>query len=493
MDLTVYFTAPKANLLFEAFGALLFFVVYEMLRILTTRLFKYFSAQFNLLAVLAGLGLLFFFSTALPALLFALLLLLEALWLKRRKSGEEELVRFNVLFSTALLFLIFAFWPLDKRLILSGLLLLLIAILSREFFEPLLKFVTPFKKQFTIVNDAKSQAALIAIFISSLTLGFLMLKYWFKIDLPLYLAAIAFALVVLFLFLIVPKGKMALFLPLAGGVLTALFVDFSVEQFSQFLIGEVLALLVAVLSLRLRFLSSSGSVMLFLLATVIFGLGGWAWSVPILVFFVLSSILSKFGKDKKRRFKDTFEKSDVRDHAQVLANGGIGGLLVLLNAFFPLPIWYWLYILSLMVATSDTWSTEIGVLFSGSPRLITTFKKVEPGISGGISLWGTLGGIAGSFLILLSAFFFVRISFSLAWQLLLISLIGNLLDSLFGATLQGQYRCAVCGKYTEKKNHCNSQTILLSGIRTIGNDFVNVASNLSALGIFLIVHHFGLV
>lgn len=44
------------------------------------------------------------------------------------------------------------------------------------------------------------------------------------------------------------------------------------------------------------------------------------------------------GKQTKQKFKDTFEKSGVRDYAQVLANGGIGGMLILLMPYFRIII-----------------------------------------------------------------------------------------------------------------------------------------------------------
>ncbi|KAJ3414205.1 Eukaryotic translation initiation factor 2B, subunit 4 delta, 67kDa [Chytridiales sp. JEL 0842] len=88
---------------------------------------------------------------------------------------------------------------------------------------------------------------------------------------------------------------------------------------------------------------------------------------------------------------------------------------------------------------------EIGALSKTPPRLITTFKTVPPGTNGGITLLGTLASTAGGTLVGLvagillpqgpSCFSYIRM---LRFTLLGASagLVGSLVDSLLGATLQ---------------------------------------------------------
>ena len=61
---------------------------------------------------------------------------------------------------------------------------------------------------------------------------------------------------------------------------------------------------------------------------------------------------------------------------------------------------------SVAAVTADKFSSELGVL-DGEPTSIVTFKKVEKGTSGGVTLFGIGMGVLGAFLIaIVSAFVF---------------------------------------------------------------------------------------
>lgn len=120
------------------------------------------------------------------------------------------------------------------------------------------------------------------------------------------------------------------------------------------------ASIIAFLSVKARFLTVGGAIAAFILAGLIFGLGGIKWSVPILTFFILSSILSKLRKKRNVEVEIFFEKSGVRDHYQVIANGGLGGVLVILYAIYPNELFYLIYLATLSAVCADTWATEIG-------------------------------------------------------------------------------------------------------------------------------------
>lgn len=243
----------------------------------------------------------------------------------------------------------------------------------------------------------------------------------------------------------------------------------------QMIAAVVLSLCVALFSLRFKFLSQSGSAATFLLATVIFGLGGWKWTVPVLVFFVVSSLLSKFGKTRKQKLEAVFDKTDKRDEGQVAANGGVAGIIVLLWYIFPGEEYlYLLYLTSLAAVTADTWGTEIGTLSGTKPVSIVSFKPVEPGTSGGVSLIGFAGGAVGAALIVLSGWLMDAhaVSSSAAVKIIVSGMFGAIVDSVCGATLQAQYQTEE-GQSTEKEMYRGKPTVRVRGIKWINNDIVN--------------------
>jgi len=255
-------------------------------------------------------------------------------------------------------------------------------------------------------------------------------------------------------------------------VLSFYFIPSQMHDPNRFTIGVFLSLFIAIISYYSRFLTASGSVAAFLLASTIYGLGGWQWAVPIVTFFVLSSLLSKSGKKRKEQFENFFEKTSTRDWGQVAANGGIAGILILIQYALPNKNIFPAYLGTIAAVTADTWGTEIGVWYGGKTILLSRFKFVEPGTNGGISLSGFIGGTVGASIVSVSAF-----PWASTERMILITtlsgIIGSLFDSLLGGTLQSKYRCSICNKYTERKLHCDSATVFVKGIRWMTNDAVN--------------------
>jgi uncharacterized protein (TIGR00297 family) len=266
----------------------------------------------------------------------------------------------------------------------------------------------------------------------------------------------------------------------------------------QFLIGLGAGVGIAWLAFRTRSLDQSGMVVAAILGTIVFGLGGVAWAVVLLTFFITSSGLSHFFRSRKNAAGLDFAKGSRRDAGQVVANGGVAGVLTLtffiLSMFSPgnrlTPILWVGFAASLAAANADTWATELGILNPIRPVLITTFKQVPKGTSGGISLVGTLAALAGSTLVAGVAVLGVRLGWvpgsgiGLVWQFVIISLaglLGALVDSVLGATIQVIYYCPHCHKETERHplHSCGTQTVRKRGLAWLNNDWVNAACTVS--------------
>ena len=254
----------------------------------------------------------------------------------------------------------------------------------------------------------------------------------------------------------------------------------------QILAGCLLAVIIALLAKRAGALNASGAVAAAVLGTVIFGLGGLSWSILLLAFFITSSGLSRMFKRRKLGNDEKHAKGSRRDAAQVLANGGLAGVCVLVNLVFPHSILPWLgFAGSLAAANADTWATELGILSKSPPRLITTGKPVDAGTSGGVSLTGTAFSLSGSMLIALLAAlpWSHTVSVNRPLDALLVILVvglaglsGSLFDSYLGATLQAIYYCPSCKKETEKHplHICGTATSQVKGLSWMNNDLVNL-------------------
>jgi uncharacterized protein (TIGR00297 family) len=247
----------------------------------------------------------------------------------------------------------------------------------------------------------------------------------------------------------------------------------------QLLEGVLFSFLISTFSYALRFLTGGGATAQFVLGVIILGLGGWQWIVPILTFFILSSLLSFISK--RTRPSVEFAKSSRRDWAQVCANGGTAAGIVLLWFFTRWGCWFVAYLGAVAAATADTWGTEVGIHSHSSPRLVTNLQPIETGTSGAISLLGFLAGTSGALAIGLSAAHWL--SSPQTTNVMIATIFGgcsgSLIDSLLGATIQTQYSCSVCGKTSERMEHCGMKTTQKSGIRWINNDVVNFACTMA--------------
>ncbi len=241
----------------------------------------------------------------------------------------------------------------------------------------------------------------------------------------------------------------------------------------------------------LRLLSYSGAIAAFVVGLVVFGLGGFTHAAVLVAFFVSCSLLSRLGRARKAGAAAFYDKGSRRDAWQVAANGGVPAVLAFLCAVGPEPRKYTLlFLAALAAATADTWATELGGLWRGRPRLISNLRPVEAGTSGAVSWVGLLAAVAGAaFVVLIGRVFWPERSEALLWtpdgpELMAMAWAGfcaSIADSILGASIQAQYRCAKCGKTVERSVHCEQAAKLVRGLPWFSNDIVNLACSLVAV------------
>ncbi len=237
----------------------------------------------------------------------------------------------------------------------------------------------------------------------------------------------------------------------------------------------------AVVTVRRKSLSVGGAVAAGALGAVVLVTVGPRWLVPLFVFFLSSNVIGRVwpvGRDAG----DVKDKLP-RDAVQVLCNGGLYGVLAAAGA--PLI----LLLVVMAVATSDTWASEIGKHFRQATYDILRRAAVPPGLSGGVSSSGTLGGAAGAGLI--GALGFLLLPDFSPGGLLLVAgsgFVGMLLDSLLGAAAQARYGDPLTGTRSDIAAPGGK---LVSGYEWMTNDLVNLLSIGLATGLAAVALHVG--
>lgn len=155
------------------------------------------------------------------------------------------------------------------------------------------------------------------------------------------------------------------------------------------------------------------------------------------LFFLLGTGASAWRVVDKRRLGLAEENRGRRTAGQVLANAGVAGALGLLSGLFPkfAPLAQLMLAGSFAAATADTLASELGNIYGRRYVNILTWRPDQQGENGVVSLEGTLLGAAGS-LVIAGAYCVSQGWGSWGWQLVVSGTVGNLVDSLLGATLE---------------------------------------------------------
>ena len=118
-------------------------------------------------------------------------------------------------------------------------------------------------------------------------------------------------------------------------------------------------------------------------------------------------------------------------------------------------------------------ASDIGSFTKHKNVNIITLRPMEKGLSGGVSLLGTLCALAASFVILLFPLLAGVMSPVIYVLVALLAFAGTVIDSLAGAILQALYQCESCGRLTEVSSHCGKPAMLIKGFAVIDNTAVN--------------------
>jgi uncharacterized protein (TIGR00297 family) len=208
---------------------------------------------------------------------------------------------------------------------------------------------------------------------------------------------------------------------------------------------------------------------------------GWWYAALLIAFFVTGTALSRLGAaTKAARTDGVVAKAGPRDARQVAANGGVFALAAVAATGLDAPILAAAALGALCGAFADTAATEIGTWIGGTPLDLRTMRPLAPGLSGGVTLAGTVASALASAAL-------AGLALLGPWSLPLVvagavgGVVGSGLDSLLGATVQARRHCPTCDLATERARHrCGQPTQPAGGLAWMDNDAVNAAATLGA-------------
>ncbi|MBE3584116.1 MAG: DUF92 domain-containing protein [Limnochordaceae bacterium] len=338
----------------------------------------------------------------------------------------------------------------------------------------------------------------------------------------------------------------------------------------RLVIGAGLALAAAAAARHWRMLTLRGAWAAWVLGTLLFTGGGWGAGLVLLLFFFSASLLSRLPesdaceRSRRRRSSGELKSQGVealaddlhettRNGWQVWANGGVAVAFALLPAVvqhlapwlsfesYPLsrlpsltrafafpgspsvllaPVGWAGLTAAIAEATGDTWASEIGRRYGGTPRRLRDWRPVPAGSSGGVTAIGTAAAAAGALLITSASWLFWRWglypllpfnggalygtvpnvsanrlpdalpgtpSTGLVSSPVVIAVVAGAawlavwFDSWLGASYQARFWCPRCRTETEARVHrCGARTMRHSGWRWLDNNMVNFLSTLLA-------------
>ncbi len=198
--------------------------------------------------------------------------------------------------------------------------------------------------------------------------------------------------------------------------------------------------------------------------------------VPVLfiaLLFLLSTVVSVIGKKVQKARNGRKEGHKARRAYQITAVGLFAIIALILHKTTGRTLFYYIFFLALTEQIADSMASDLGSLTKGKNVSIITFRPVEKGISGGISVLGTFCALVSSFVLMGIPLALGKVDVRVFLVVSILAFLGTLVDSIVGALAQSLYQCGDCGAFTEAGRHCDRPARLIKGFRLIDNVAVN--------------------
>jgi uncharacterized protein (TIGR00297 family) len=232
--------------------------------------------------------------------------------------------------------------------------------------------------------------------------------------------------------------------------------------------------ILAIVGYLLKSVDDSGALLGWILGAIIIIGGGPPMYVALIAFFVVGTLCTKAGYARKSAAGLAQERGGRRGAEHAFANVGVAAICAIAcwRGLGLVPMF--MGIAALATATADTAGSEIGQLIGRRSFHPLTFRRVERGTKGAISLEGTLAGIVGALIVAIAGV-------SMAAHQLRPGFIGTVeIDKMH--TIAVVTACAFVGSYLE--------SVVGSYARGVREGVLNLFNTAAGAMLFWIAWHF---